>query len=1034
MKASIAFGLMLFWTDPSSAHEEIQFNRDVRPILAEHCWSCHGFDEAARKAMLRLDVREHAIRPAESGLVAIVPDDPEQSELVRRITTDDHNLRMPPDDHGRPLKSTQIETLRLWIIQGANFQRHWAFEPLARPVVPEMNGVSNSIDAFVAARLAEKGLTFSPAAPRETLLRRLSFDLTGLPPSVEDLDRTIETYDKAVLRLLSSPHFGEHMAADWLDAARYADTNGYFSDKPRQMWLWRDWVINAFNSNMPFDQFTVEQLAGDLLPNATSQQRIATGFNRNHVANNETGIIDEEFRTEYVVDRVDTTMTTWMGLTAACAQCHDHKFDPISQKEFYQLFAFFNNVPETGLIVTDNPPPVMTVTSPQQEELLAALAVATAAAWQKFEPIRVKLVTDIANWEGVERQRIQEARILPTDSLVLHESFDGAIGANSVMRGNLLRFQSGIRGQAGIFDATQHIERAARPIDLDAPWTIGFWVLPEGSLSCPLSKIQADGDRKGLEVLWQKGRVSVNLVARWGVDGIEVMTYKPVASGQWHHIVISSDGSKRAAGLRIFIDGRLTDVRINRDSLSGSLRNEQPLLIGRRDSGLGYYGVLDEFRIVQACLDDKSISDWFFAERIGGILEVPAASRSERDAETLIDYYIENHTDDVIRDAHQNLIACQQAEKTLRDSIPTTLVMEEMAQPRTTHVLFRGLYNYPEEVVGPGVPAVLSAWPNGATMNRLGFSQWLVAKENPLTARVAVNRLWKVCFGEGLVRTVNDFGTQGEPPTHPELLDWLAVSFQESGWDVKAMLRLIVSSRTYQQESSIRKAGGSTYDPQNRLLSRGPAFRLSAEMIRDQALAVSGLLRRQLGGPSVKPYQPPGMWEEVSYNQEDSYVEETGDGLWRRSVYTYLKRQMPPPSFLAFDGTTREKCTVHRARTNTPLQSLILLNDPTYVEAARSLAMLVLRTVADENERVEAIFRRILCRAPDADESKLLIELLHRQQKRFPSDTDAALKLVSTGASNIPDTLTDQIERTELAAWTIVAHTILNLDEAITRR
>ncbi len=1028
--------LVLLLMSTAFADEPLLFNRDVRPILAEHCWNCHGPDAAARQANLRLDTYDDAIRPAESGLHAIAPDKPLDSELIKRINSNDAAVRMPPDSVQKPLTAMQIGILERWISEGAKFQKHWSLEPIVPPTVPdnpeirsllESSATINPIDAFVAESLAKRQMKFSPEAPRETRLRRVTLDLTGLPPTADDLARTNEPYEEVVDRLLSSPHFGERMAVDWLDAARYADTNGYFSDKPRQIWLWRDWVIRAFNDNMPFDQFTIEQLAGDLLPTPTIQQRIATGFNRNHVSNNETGIIDEEFRTEYVVDRVDTTMTTWLGLTVGCAQCHDHKYDPISQQEFYQLFAFFNNVPEKGLIVTDDPPPVMKVSTPEQDAELARLSQATTNAAQTFEPIRMKLATEISAWEASARQSIP---LPPIDGIILHEAFDNRLGPETHVIGTTLTYQTGIRSQAALFDATQHASRNLRHFDADRPWTIGLWMLPDNSLSCPLSKIEPEDDRTGIEVLWQKGRIAVNLVATWGTDAIEISSMTPAKAGQWHHVAITYDGSRSVNGLKLFLDGRPLEVRIDRDSLKGSVRNDRPILIGRRDSGLGYYGQMDELRILHQALNPQAIEDWYHGEQIHGILERPHDARSARDSETLMDFYIARHTDENVRAARTSVKEALETEIRFRNSIPSTLVMEEMSQPREAHVLIRGQYDQHGQKVEAGTPTALSRWPDAAPKNRLGLAQWLMDPANPLTSRVAVNRLWKQCFGEGLVRTANDFGSQGEPPTHPELLDWLAANYRNNGWNTKDLLRLIVTSRTYRQSSDLRSKPSTAHDLQNRLLSRNSAFRMSAEMIRDQALAASGLLRPRIGGPSVKPYQPGGLWEEVSYNAEDSYEESKDDGLWRRSLYTYLKRQVPPPSLLAFDGTTREKCTVQRARTNTPIQALILLNDPTYMEAARMLANSVLLAKVSDDERMAEIFRRILSRNPEPRESTLLVDLLKRQRDRFQTDPAAADKLLQVGASRHDDSHAP----TELAAWTITAHTILNLDEAITRR
>ena len=1034
MKIVVATALLvLLVSSRADADEPIRFNRDVRPILSEHCWQCHGFDEHARKSGLRLDLRENATAVAESGAIAVVPRDADGSELIQRIASTDPDLHMPPASFNKPLSKTQIGTLRQWIAEGAIYQRHWSFEPITKPVVPAVDDVPateigvNPIDAFVAAKLRQQGLTFAPEASRELLLRRISLGLTGLPPTPDDLDRTDESYEQAVDRLLASDHFGEHLAVDWLDTARFADTNGYFGDKPRQMWLWRNWVIDACNSNMPFDQFTVEQLAGDLLANPTTAQRIATGFNRNHIANNETGIIDEEYRTEYVIDQVDTTLTTWMGLTAACAQCHDHKYDPITQVEFYQLFAIFNNSPETGLIVADNPPPLITVTTPAQDQHLAALTAATTEAANAFAPLRSALDPQIAAWEP---GALASLPYPPEESLLHHEALNGQLAEDTQHIGTKLMFQPGIRNLAASFDATQHAERALPGFRADAPWSIGLWILPKGALSCPLSKIAPEGNRQGFEILCRKGRIGVNLVERRGVSAIEVVTHEPMTSGQWHHLVVSYNGSRTAAGLRVLIDGTPVVLDINRDSLMGSFDAPEVLRIGRQDSGPGYYGLMDELRIVQRCLTDSEVNQWFHGEQIRGIIEKKADIRTGRDADTLLDYYIDRHTEPTVQEARALAKSTQRAEQVFRDSLPTTLVMEELPEPRVTHVLLRGQYDQPGAAVEPGIPAMFNNWPDDAPRNRLGFARWLVSQDNPLTARVAVNRFWKHCFGEGLVLTMNDLGTQGSPPTHPELLDWLAADFRDSGWNIKAMLKQIVMSRTFRQDSRFRDDPAADADPQNRWLARGPGFRMSAEMIRDHALAVSGLLRPQIGGPSAKPYQPPGLWEEVSYNAEDTYVQDSGDGLWRRSLYTYIKRQAPPPSLLAFDGPTREKCSVQRPRTNTPMQSLILLNDPTWVEAARLLATRVLQSNSDDGTRLRQLVRRVLSRLPQDDELSLLRDLLQRQRQRFLIAPANAKMLVSVGEWK----LDESIDVIELAAMTVVAHTLLNLDEAMTRR
>ncbi|HEY2573753.1 MAG TPA: DUF1549 domain-containing protein, partial [Verrucomicrobiaceae bacterium] len=545
---------------------EANFNRSIRPILSGHCFACHGPDAKARKAGLRLDLREEALKPAKSGATPIVPGDSARSELVKRITASDPDEIMPPPKAHKELSSAQIALLQQWIAQGAAYQKHWAFEQLVDPKLPDHTGDepwANPIDAMVSATLREQQLHFSPEAAPETLLRRVTLDLTGLPPTEEDMTTFLAeakahpesfdaAYDRLVDRLLASDHFGEHLAVGWLDAARYADTNGYFGDKPRQMWLWRDWVIDAFNANMPFDRFTLEQLAGDLLPDATIAQRIATGFNRNCMANNESGIIDEEFRTEYVVDRLDATMTTWLGLTAGCAQCHDHKFDPISQKEFYQLFALFNNVPESGLIKKENPEPLILVPSPGQERRLDVLTAASRNAAKVFEPMRQDLTREMVEWEKSAVDTLPES---PGADVVMHESCDAPFKEDIKTFGTTVSFESGVRNQAAKFDATQHLERDLRAFDPDKPWSIGFWLKAEGPLSCPLSLIEGEGRRRGVEIIWQKGRLQIHLVSRWGVSAIEAVTADPMSAKTWHQAVVTCDGSRKARGLRVFVDG-----------------------------------------------------------------------------------------------------------------------------------------------------------------------------------------------------------------------------------------------------------------------------------------------------------------------------------------------------------------------------------------------------------------------------------------------------------------------------------------------
>jgi hypothetical protein len=1024
----------------------IDFNRQVRPILSENCFKCHGPDERAREAKLRLDRRETATQAAKSGEIAVVPGHPERSELFLRITDTSDTDVMPPPETGKKLKPSEIEILRQWIAQGAPYAKHWSFVPPAEPVTPAPKHSAwarNAIDAFVLARLEREGLSPAQEADKSTLLRRVSLDLTGLPPTIAALeaylgDQAPDAYERAVDRLLASSAYGERMAVDWLDAARYADSNGFFRDNTRQIWPWRDWVINAFNRNMPFDQFTIEQLAGDLLPDATPEQKIATGFNRNHMVTGETGVIDEEYRVEYVADRLETTSTVWLGLTVGCARCHDHKYDPISQREYYQLFSFFNSGVEKGLVSPDDPPPVMDVTSPEQAAHLEKLREARRVAEAAFTKIAEPLKTRIDAWEKNAGAELQP----PVAQLAAYVNFEsessgtGAAPATRAVEKGGVYYHPGLLGQAATFDGMQHLELPAETsLDADQPWTIGIWVKATSSLSCVLSKIQPAGDRRGVELIWQKGQLLINLVDRWVVSAIEVTTKDPVKKSDWNHVVVSYDGSRKAAGLHVFVDGAETPLSVARDSLQGPIGNAEPLRIGRRDSGLGFYGQLDELRILRRAVDASEARSWYWSERLPAILAVSANKRDARQNKLLLDYYVEQHADDAAREANRVAAATRDAEETFRAKLPKTLVMQELANPRKTHVLKRGQYDAPGDIVEGGVPAALPPLPANYPRNRLGLAQWLTSPSHPLTARVAVNRLWFQCFGEGLVGTLNDFGLQGEWPTHPELLDWLAVQFVRGGWDVKQMLRLIVTSATYRQ-SSVPTPALLQRDPDNRLFARGPRFRLGAEMVRDQALAVSGLLVDRIGGPPVKPYQPPGLWEAVSYNGELSYEVDRGDGLWRRTLYSYWKRQSPPPGVLVLDGPTRETCVVRRPRTNTPLQALLLLNDETYVEAARALAASSLtRTVAsrgkDEDEnRVREMFRRATARFPDLKEIAALRSLYVRQRAHFAGNREAANRLISVGASPRGR----ELDPTELAAWTVVAQAILNLDEVVTRR
>ncbi len=1015
------------------------FVREVRPILAAHCFNCHGFDAGARKAGLRLDDRAAALLPAKSGARAIVPGHPESSELLLRVT--DSADPMPPAETGKRLTAGEVDILRRWIATGAEYRPHWAFTAPARPAEPAVRDarwVRQPLDHFTLARMEREGLRPSPEADPARLLRRVSLDLTGLPPRPEDLraflaDAAPGAYERAVDRLLASPAYGERMAVDWLDAARYADSNGYFRDNTRQIWPWRDWVIRAFNGNQPFDQFTVEQLAGDLLPAPTDEQRIATGFNRNHMVTGETGVIDEEYRVEYVADQIETTASVWMGLTLGCARCHDHKYDPVTHADYYRLFAFFDRSVEKGLVNPDDPPPVMIVASPEQKARLAALGSAHASADRKLKALTDALQEPAAAWTaGAARALQPPAAGLLTQAALDYDVTETSGPAHRPVVSGAFSNDHGVVGKAAVFGGVQHLEfPASIPLEADRPWTLGVWMKPTANLVGVLAKATADEDRRGVEVIWAKGQLQVNLVHRWVANAIEITTRPALRGSDWRHVVVSYDGSSRAAGVAVYVDGLRQATQVTRDTLRGPIGNDRPLLLGRRDAGLGYHGLLDEFRVLSRALEPAEARTWFWAERLHDALTQEPAKRDARARQRILEAYIESEGDPAVRAAQDLARHAAEEEAAYRAAIPKTLVMQDSAAPRVTRVLKRGQYDQPGEPVTAGVPAWLPPLPVGVPPDRLALARWLVAPDHPLTARVAVNRLWQQCFGEGLVTTPADFGTQGQPPHHPELLDWLAHRFVESGWDVKALLRLIVTSATYRQNSAATPALLAR-DPENQILARGPRFRLPGEMLRDQALAVSGLLVDRLGGPPVKPFQPPGLWEAVSYNGELSYEPDNGEGRWRRSVYSYWKRTAPPPGIQMLDGPTRETCTLRRPRTNTPLQALLLLNDETQVEAARSLAAAVLRAERGGGDAalLRALFLRVTQRPPDPVETGLLGTLLGRLRDRYAAEPAAAERLTAVGSAPAGRDLDPR----ELAPWTAVAQAVLNLDEVVTRR
>ena len=1066
-----------------SPEAAVDFQEDVRPILADMCFACHGPDSATRQADLRLDTREGAFADR-GGYQVIVPGEASESRLYQRMSHPQEIARMPPANAERHPSAQQIETIRRWIDQGAGWSAHWAYVAPARhtpPAVDQARSVVNEIDLFVLARLAEEGMGFAPEADKRTMLRRLSLDLTGLPPDPADVARFIadespQAYERQVDRLLNSPHYGERMAMQWLDLARYADTHGFHIDGRRDMWHWRDWVIQAFNDNKPFDDFTVEQLAGDLLPKPTRQQKIATGFNRNHMINHEGGAIPAEYHTEYVVDRVETVSTVWMAMTMGCARCHDHKYDPIKQREFYEFFAFFNSVDELGLDgVNGNAVPMLQLPDESQQDRLERLDSAIRSVKSDLPESRIQ--RDLADWEQTALETIPRA---DREGLEAHYELEGGFSDSSgnyrhgrIMRGEPL-FRTNKAGQGASFDVDTHVAfPGTRQFDLSRPFTIAFWMRRSGLVEIGvLSKMDGPDAQRGLalslsrpvsipDTLRREYDLTVRLSSGPG-EAIVVRPQDPLVDARGrdptYHVAVSYDGSGQAAGLKFHLNGRAVQAAILQDSLAGSPNTAAPLEIGAIRFGNRYTGTLDDLRVYSRVLDDAAIDAIYTHEPIRSMLGDPyidcvevlsnaaprpaddiyappvdsKVSRCRSRGSRLKDYYLTHAAPATDQHLYARLQDLQDEHTKVQAEVPNVMVMQELPQPRETFMLGRGDYRNRGERVVPGTPAWLPAFPPDAPRNRLGLARWIVGRDHPLTARVAVNHYWQSYFGNGLVRTAEDFGLQGELPTHPGLLDWLAREFIDSGWDIKALQKKIVMSATYRQQSNLDPERRNK-DPENRLLSRGPRYRLQAETVRDNALVSSGLLIGQVGGPSVFPYQPEGLWKEMAYGDmftAQVYRLGTGADLYRRSMYTFWKRTIPPPSLGVFDAPDREKCIARRSRTNTPLQALVLMNDPTYVEASRSLAERMLRQGgADGSGRVRFGFERVLARSPSALESGILEDLAREQERNFRESPDQARELLRVGAS----APAEGIAEPELAAWTVVASSILNLDEAISK-
>ena len=1057
----------------ASEPARVDFNFQIRPLLSDRCFKCHGPDEKARKKKLRLDTPEGALKELEDGWAVIKPGNPDKSELVRRIFTADEDDLMPPPKSNLKLSSKEKELLKRWVAEGAEYKSHWSFIPVQSVTPPQPSNnvaVRNPIDAFVLARLEKENLQPAPEASPEILIRRLALDLSGLPPTVAEIDsfltdKSPDAYERVVEKYLSSPAYGERMAMDWLDLARYADTYGYQSDVERDMSPWRDWVIRSFNENLPYDQFLLWQLAGDLLPNATREQRLATAFNRLHRQTNEGGSIEEEFRTEYVADRVNTIGTTMLGLTFECARCHDHKYDPIKQRDYYSLFAFFNSIDESGLyshFTRATPTPTLMLWPEDKAREMTTIKLRMALAEQRLSGVVRESDRAFSKWlkaDGVVQPPQPVARFA-FDTVTNNTTPD------SVNATHFARLVDGPRQVAagGTPAATNFAlqfsgdnelvcERVKEFKRTDS-FSFSLWLKPiekqERAVILHQSRAWTDSGSRGFELVLENGRLFFGLIHFWPGNAAAVRAKSPLSANEWSHVVVAYDGSSRAAGIRLYVNGARAETEVVRDDLSKDIIHREawgdadagkiPLkLAGRfRDSGFKN-GLIDDFRVFDECLTGSEVGEVFgmrgqakcdpaLASTNQLISKAPSPLRSAGAVQDeLLAYYLARHHEPY-RTALAELRKLREQENNLVNDIPEIMTMQEMPQPRPTFLLKRGAYDAPGDPVQRDMPVAILPFPADQPRNRLGFARWLNDRRNPLTARVVVNRIWRMHFGRGIVATQENFGSQGRLPSHPELLDWLAGWFMDHGWDVKALHRLIVESSTYRQSSAASRELAEV-DPDNMLLARGPKHRLLAEQIRDGALAASGLLNPILGGPSVKPYQPAGLWEQSGTGK--TYTQDHGDKLYRRSLYTFWRRTAPPPSMLTFDATTREVCTAKRETTGTPLQALVLMNDPQFLEAARVLGEKLLKeSPGDLNARIRVAFRSLTGRSPDEKEIAVLRQLFHEQKTFYAKESDAAEKLLAAGESKWDKTL----PKADFAATTMLVSAIMNFDEFVTER
>ena len=993
--------------------QPVGFNDHIRSILSDRCYTCHGPDENSREADLRFDLgREHII--ASSGAEVL------KDLLVDRILSSDPEAMMPPPESNLELSDLEKALLIRWVDEGAKFQKHWAWTSPQVSDLPKFSTdwIRNPIDNFTFAKITSANLQPKEQADDVVLLRRLYFDLIGLPPTLEEIEQYLSTdpkirWENTIDSLMASPHYGERMAVEWLDLSRYADTHGYTVDRYRDMSPWRDWVIEAFNNHLPYNQFVTEQLAGDMLPNATSQQILATGFNRNHPQNMEGGIVSEEFRIEYAADRANTFGTAFLGLTFGCARCHDHKYDPISQEEYFQVFSYFDNINESGQISFDNATPVPTLVLMDEE---------VAAIVEMLE----REITDLEeNMQPPSSERMIRLKQSLNTGLVAHFDFDRpvlsdrlkssriAIAKTSTQSQEIL-LGDGYSGKAPVLDGDAWLDLGNSGLfDREQPFTIAMWAWIPKALKNGTIFHKGEGailyNFRGYHVALRDNGLEVVMARTLPDNALVGYSASGMPRDQWVHLTMTYDGSSKASGLSLYVDGKIQDLVIEQDNLNKSIllsrdKNQPGLQLGARWRGLGIKDArLDEVRVYDRTLREIEVAALADKEDLGTQIAVIPSAHKKQEVELREKRRQLNHT---------------------VDSLQEVMVMKEMTQPRPTFLLDRGQYDAPLHQVTPDVPALFASSTTEQPNNRLELAEWLFDPNNPLTARVVVNRIWQTFFGIGLVETSEDFGSQGSRPSHPQLLDWLATELIQHNWDIQHIQRLIVTSATYLQTSHAT-AEERTADPQNRLYARGTARRLTAEMVRDNALAASGLLATKIGGPSVKPYQPAGLWK---VNQS-TYEEDHGENLYRRSMYTVWKRSVPHPTLHTFDAPERSECMPRRQETNTPMQSLVLLNDPTFVEAARVLGKTIV-SAASPTKGIELAFRRACSRSPAAEEQQLLQDLYDQEIDRFQKDPSKMKGWLQIGESQIDD----DSRRVQYAASGVVASAILNSDAAIVRR